>query len=57
MGKRKSYGVNELETLTLAEGGFHSPSVLLLIKADPSECVVCVCVLHKTASYIINSCR
>lgn len=40
VGKRKSCGVNELETLTLAQGGPHLQLVLLVIEADLS--VFCV---------------
>lgn len=40
VGRRKACGVNELETLTLAQGGSHLHLVLLVIKADLS--VFCV---------------
>lgn len=47
--KRKSYGVTEFETFTLAEGESHSWFVSPLIKAELS--------VRMSASYIINSCR
>lgn len=58
VGKIKSYGVNELETLTLAQGGSHSRLVSLLIKADWNDfCFfwVCVdvCVSHTKQPHIL----